>query len=534
MSSAEPKPHICPPSNAVHPSDRWESLFIYSFLCKFTNLRGKEGLETPMDLEEALMSKEPHPILTQLLTTFVLNLKPQTRNLSADQISTTVASVLSEFLKTNERTVFWDNDLHRNVDPFEGRQSGFFSADWDFKLKVLRVLVELQLTHAPSIKATIDRAWGIVHNKHKKGQATEPKPEPSDPKSQENLQLLPVGQDSSRKRYWIADDSPRVWASTNPWKVTATFQSVSSDRDSYLALIEELKKAAPPVPKKGLKLSKLEQSHNNLIATLEGRIEAIDAELTRVAKVRRKMEQKRILLAQAELRETRTRTRTKRPVYTYDNDFDSEDEGDEYRYQDDMEEDSFSGGSRRRRQAATTATRRSSRVTKSSYRDHSPADSWQNWRGERRSTRSGGSQFDDDRAPKRAKTEESTVSTEGSTSGVASSGLKIKNSGAAALKPTEMAVEQIPGKKRSKFWVYAVEPIPGEGEDSSPGGPVDTIMSGDDAPSTHASKNGAVNSASTTAVDEAEWTQSNGRSKSEMSYDASMDGSLSPMAVDDS
>ena len=53
MSSShktDKRPHICPPSDATHPSDRWESLFVYSFICKFTNLRQKtEGLETPME-----------------------------------------------------------------------------------------------------------------------------------------------------------------------------------------------------------------------------------------------------------------------------------------------------------------------------------------------------------------------------------------------------------------------------------------------------------------------------------------------------
>jgi hypothetical protein len=40
-----------------------------------------------------------------------------------------------------------------------------------------------------------------------------------------------------------------------------------------------------------------------------------------------------------------------------------------------------------------------------------------------------------------------------------SSALKVKASGAAALKPTEVAVENLVGKKRSKFWVYAIEPV---------------------------------------------------------------------------
>lgn len=46
----EKKGHICPPSDATHPRDRWESLFVYGFICKFTQLKGKvEGLETPME-----------------------------------------------------------------------------------------------------------------------------------------------------------------------------------------------------------------------------------------------------------------------------------------------------------------------------------------------------------------------------------------------------------------------------------------------------------------------------------------------------
>lgn len=158
-----------------------------------------------MDFETALLSKEPNPILTQLLGQFILNLKPHTRNLSTDQISSTVASVLSEYFKSSERTIFWDEDLRANVDPFEGLDSGFFATDWDFKLKILRQLVELQLSHSSDIKATIDRAWGVVHNKHKKKDAATAPPSPDDPKSQERLQLTPIGQDSHRKRFWIAD-----------------------------------------------------------------------------------------------------------------------------------------------------------------------------------------------------------------------------------------------------------------------------------------------------------------------------------------
>jgi len=37
---------------------------------------------------------------------------------------------------------------------------------------------------------------------------------------------------------------------------------------------------------------------------------------------------------------------------------------------------------------------------------------------------------------------------------------QVKHSGAAVVKPTEVAMDQIAGRKKSRFWYYAVEPIP--------------------------------------------------------------------------
>ncbi|KJA25892.1 hypothetical protein HYPSUDRAFT_64615 [Hypholoma sublateritium FD-334 SS-4] len=480
MASSRPsdiKAHVCPPSAAIHPADRWESLFVYSFICKFTNLRNKvEGLETPMDFEEALMLKEPNNIITQVLVQFIVNLKPQTRNLSTDQISSTVASVLSEYFKSTERTIFWNEDLRANIDPFDGLEGGFFTTSWDFKLKILRQLVELQLSHAPEIKATIDNAWGVMHNKHKKTAATSTA---VDPKSQERLQLIPIGQDSHRKRYWVADDSPRIYISTNPWKMTATFQTVSSTREEYLSTIADLKESAPAPPKKGQKRTKLETGHINLIKALEDRIEAVDAELARVAKARRKMENKRLLLAQAEIRQTRTRRKTQKPDYVYNNEMDSEDDGDAYTYQeedhqdDEYEQDflNFADESapRRGRGVAPAGTRRSTRTTVVNHNGKREGSSDSAlWRGERRSSRLGGPDISQDAEPprKRARTEDSmdvdsihSNDTAGVEKTGVANGVRVKTSGAAALKPTEIALEQIAGKKRSKFWVYAVEPV---------------------------------------------------------------------------
>ncbi|KAI0830489.1 hypothetical protein BC628DRAFT_1354213 [Trametes gibbosa] len=474
---SEKKGHVCPPSNAKHPSDRWESLFVYGFVCRFTNLRGRvDGLNSPMDFEEALMSPEPNLVMTQILSRFVLNLRPGTRNLSSDVISSTVASLLQDYFKTPEHTVFWDDALGLNVDPFPAMAGGFFAADWELKLKILRQMVELQLCHSQEIKAVIDRAWGVIHNKHKKIEVTALPPPPEDPQSQKRLQLVPLGQDKDRKRYWIIDDSPRVYMSTNPWKITATFQTIASTRDEYIAIVEKVKVGAPSEFKAGARRSKLECSHLALLKALEDRIEIIDNELARIQRVQRKVQQRALLIASAELRETRTRRRTTRPDYAYMNNPPSDDDGDGYAYQsqepedddydDQMDLDDTQNASSSRRSAAA-GTRRSTRTLATNGGSRGAQDPWSDWRGERRSTRLG-APVDvqlDALPPKRAKTDDSAVSGNSgdasSAQGKAASGLKIKINGAAAMKPTETAVEVVAGKKKSKFWYYAVEPVAG-------------------------------------------------------------------------
>ncbi|ESK98201.1 hypothetical protein Moror_318 [Moniliophthora roreri MCA 2997] len=490
--------HVCPPSDAIHPSDRWESLFIYSFICKFTKLREKvEGLETPMDLENALLSNEPNTIVNSVLTRFILNLRPQARNLSTDQLSTTVASVLADYFKTPERTVFWDEDLHRNVDPLQGLEGGFYSASWDLKLKILRQLVELQLTHSAEIKGKIDRAWGVYHNKNKKKDGPTAPPPSEDPESQENLQLQPLGQDITRKRYWVADLSPRIYVSTNPWKITATFQTISSTREEYVAAIEQLKSNAPEEPKtkdtksKSKKRPKTEIAHLQLIKGLEERLEDIDKELARVQKVRKKIEQRQQDLILAECRQLRSRRQTRRPAYYDNGGVDSEDEGDEYKqaeeenYEDDYDDpdayDDMSSGSSRRTRGASSAIgqRRSTRtaVLNANGKREAAENPYSQWRGERRSARLGAPpelqlDYEPESIVKRARTEDSVISANSSepppsvkaespAPSSANLKVKLKNTSAAALKPTEVALEEFGSKKKSKYWVYAVEPIPG-------------------------------------------------------------------------
>lgn len=131
----------------------------------------------------------------------------------------------------------------------------------------------------------------------------------------------------------------------------------------------------------------------------------------------------------------------------------------------DYRESSTSNGRR-----AATGKRRSTRTSNASStaRRNTVDDEWGDWRGERRSTRLGASA----EAPKnnsharRARTAESSnsvTSGEGqplNSHAPANPALKkLKINGAAAIKPTETVVETVAGKKKSKFWYYAVEPV---------------------------------------------------------------------------
>ncbi|OBZ79454.1 hypothetical protein A0H81_01205 [Grifola frondosa] len=518
-----------------------EALSEHHDIPKFTPLRGKlEGLDSPMDFEEALLSREANPVMTQILSRFVLNLRPQTRNLSSDVISTTVASVIQEYFKASERTVFWDDSLRVNVDPFHQMEEGFFAAEWDLKL------VELQLCHSPEVKNIIDRAWGVIHNKHKKTETSSLPPPPGDPYSQEKLQLLPLGQDRERKRYWVVDDSPRLYLSTNPWKITATFQTVASTRDEYIAILEKVKETAPPEGKAGERRTKLELAHLALFKALQDRVEVIDNELARLHRARRKIEQRNLLIAQAEIRETRTRRRTTRPDYAYLNDPETDEDQDEYMYQEQEQEDEDyddqaefddlgnfrphdpSGSSGRH---PASGRRRSSRTSGGGKRA-AANDEWGEWRGERRSTRLGApteTQLDG-ASTKRARTEESTVSA----SSVdmhskvpppqAGSGLKIKINGAAAVKANEMVVEAVAGKKKSKYWYYAVEPIP------VPSGMAAAAPeAGDFTNGANGSGLAAANGSSKGGSSETFVSNSNSdHYPSDTPYEKSMEGSLSP------
>ena len=166
------------------------------------------------------------------------------------------------------------------------------------------------------IREILDRAWGVKQLQHKKKDEAATQPTADDPFSQKALLMEPIGQDITKKRYWVVDsayllyrliaiallmimliiiysasflpsfgettlfapaDSPRLYTSTNPWKVASAFKTVASNKDEYIKTLEDLKLEAPLETQE--KKSKLETTHINLITLLEKRLEDIDAEL---------------------------------------------------------------------------------------------------------------------------------------------------------------------------------------------------------------------------------------------------------------
>lgn len=299
------------------------------------------------------MSPIQHPVLVQILARFVVNLKPQAKSLrfvelplvhhlqktltilslSPDQLSATIASILHEHIKSpTERTVFWDEQQGKNVDPLANIAGGFWGCDWDLKvrhatfkalersssraqLRILRMLVELQLTHCQNIRDTINKAWNVGINTHKKKEKDTLVQADSSGPSQQNLATAPIATDVARLRYWHFDgessvrssrhmfdelficfgssnlvfcfspatsehvtlDSPRLYVSGNPWKIACDFKCKTKTRQEFMQIIEELKEREKSFSSK--KQTKAEEQHILLRQTLESKVEAIDKEL---------------------------------------------------------------------------------------------------------------------------------------------------------------------------------------------------------------------------------------------------------------
>jgi hypothetical protein len=225
---------------------------------------------------------------------------------------------------------------------------------------------------------------------------------------------------------------------------------------------------------------------------------------------------------------------------------------DDYKQEDEdvhMEDDHYEGGggdddawgdyealpqrSLRIRKSRDTGLRRSSRQTNG--KSHQEDDDGSEWRGERRSRRLGATvdmDLVDEPPRKRSRTEESsdagTSSFAGESSGMngnsnANGSKALSASGAAALKPTEKAVDSIKGKKKNKYWFYAVEPVPDASGENASMSPVETD-SPNEAPTERKSKARRV-------IDSAELSES-GPEPSRSGWESPLPGVSAPMSLD--
>jgi hypothetical protein len=65
---------------------------------------------------------------------------------------------------------------------------------------------------------------------------------------------------------------------TNPWRLSSSFKAISTTREEYAAVVENLKSTLPPI-RKGQRRPKNDLLQSALIDSLEDRVEAIDHEL---------------------------------------------------------------------------------------------------------------------------------------------------------------------------------------------------------------------------------------------------------------
>ena len=86
--------------------------------------------------------------------------------------------------------------------------------------------MELQLSHSSEIKKMIDTAWRVARAPPKK---KDPANGSDNGPQLEDLQLLPIGQDLKRKRYWVVDGEYLVRTRSRRF-FSALFTNVDSCR----------------------------------------------------------------------------------------------------------------------------------------------------------------------------------------------------------------------------------------------------------------------------------------------------------------
>ncbi|KAK6907994.1 hypothetical protein I203_101995 [Kwoniella mangroviensis CBS 8507] len=357
--------------------DDWQIAYVWSFIIKF-NLRNHiPKLESLQDFEGCLkapVANRPDDIFESILICFLTNLKNLkygNKNLTPENVQQQTSNHINDQLTNTSEWTVWDrgwpineedrgscctSDPHRSelgrlryygepsnarasknpISQVEQKGGGLFEIDWWERAKLLRQLVDWQLTHSESIRNIIHREFPAKAN-DSRGKKPHIENEGRD-----SIIVKELGLTRDRARIWSFDDSWRLYKSGNPYKRPCQLSSITTDRGSYERLIEEMESFSKSVPEtpagkgssaKGSKapleskrLAQAKKNEGDLAERLKERIESVEKEESRIQRARRKIAQALEMQQQAEMRSTRTRRQSKKVDYVYDDhsDFDSD------------------------------------------------------------------------------------------------------------------------------------------------------------------------------------------------------------------
>ncbi|WVQ96511.1 hypothetical protein IAU59_003616 [Kwoniella sp. CBS 9459] len=347
--------------------DDWQVAYVWAFIIKF-NLRGRiSRLECIEDFERCLtepVANRPDDVLESILICFLGNLKSGTRSLTPENIQSQLSAYITDQLTNSTEWTVWDrgwpineadrgacctSNRHRTelgrlrypgeplneraarnpIKQIEEKGGGIFELDWRERVKMLRQLVDWQLSHAENIRNIINREFD---GKAKK--ASE-----ADMNDKDSIVMKTLGQNRDRARVWAMDDSWRLYKSGNPFKRPCPLVPITTSRESYEAFLADVDTfvSQTVVTSKGTRetaeqrrLTANIKNEKALAETLRARVEGIEKEDARVQRARKRiaqaLEMQQRAEQRAELRSTRTRRQSKKVDYVYDNTSDFEDD----------------------------------------------------------------------------------------------------------------------------------------------------------------------------------------------------------------
>ncbi|ORY25948.1 hypothetical protein BCR39DRAFT_498733 [Naematelia encephala] len=356
------KPVVSAVQNASVPSDDWQTAYVWAFISKFHQRSKIPKLECYDDYERSLVEpvpNRPDDTLEGILICFLNNLKPGIRNLDCENVQAKLSEYISDMLAQSTEFTVWDHEWAHNEEArgscctsnpdrlYLGRllhggetvedrveknpirrmqkeNKGLFELDWQERVKLLRQLVDWQLTACPAIRSVIDNEWKFAPKLKK------------DPVSIDySVHTEPLGQDRLKNRIWALDDSGRLYRSGNPFKRPCHLVLMSRNLAELRTYTEQCQAhgaSKPPRAKgsgsKGRMTAAEEREYKKTIARiksekelgekLEELIPAVEKEEARVLRQKRKSAERARFAQTVEERSTRTRRPTKQVDYTYD------------------------------------------------------------------------------------------------------------------------------------------------------------------------------------------------------------------------